>query len=116
MKKRLIAVVLATTVVPVAYAGCSWWLSCFSSSGGCTASGSCPNGATLGTQQSECYTNTALGTCCICVYRVDICNGGGTRRVIVGQWEVSNSSCNVVPPSDHCGRTCMGWSPPGGSN
>ncbi len=111
---RVVIMLLGLSITHLVYAGCAWHLTCFAGTGECTTSAPCPNGvSTYGTNQLPCYTNTGYtpNHCCVCVYHVDSCVGGGTQRV-AQRYEVSNSVCNIV--SGHCGNGCVGWSPPGG--
>lgn len=115
--KNLIATVTLMLVLPATLvAGCIWTLTCFNDASGCTAVGNCTPVINSSTNMSRCYTNTALDKCCVCVYRIEYCPGGAWKRVIDYQgMPTSSSGCIIVPPSDHCGHNCLGWSPPGGA-
>lgn len=110
---RIAAVSCGLLIMQLVYAGCAWSLTCFSGTGDCTSTTPCGTVSTYGTNQLPCYTNTGYtpNHCCVCVYHVDTCVGGGTQRV-AERFEVSNSICIIA--SGHCGNGCVGWSPPGG--
>lgn len=115
MRNILVTIGLLLALSSIISGSCVWYLTCFNDAGGCTLAGHCNSVKTPGANQSRCYTNTATNKCCVCVYRVNECTDGSYERIIDYQVAVNNSSCTVVPPSDHCGHNCIGWSPPGGS-